>query len=208
MRNLLFAAPWASRAEHIWAGDPLYRILAPKGCYSIQANAWKEARPGDLFVATAAQSRPSAKGFVPIARLRRVPGYRALWMFRPDRAPGSVLEVPAPPDAASGDDASTPLGQRRTIRVKRPTTGPAAAPAPAPAAEGEEQPKEESVTPPEFATDVPPSAFSFNAAPVEKTNPIFPILGLLAVAALGVAIFYLFIGDASIFNGALWPTPR
>lgn len=101
LRNLLFAAPWASRAEHIWAGDPLYRILAPKGCYSIQANAWKEARPGDLFVATAAQSRPSTRGFVPIARLRRMPGYRSIWMFRPDRVPGSVLEVPAPPDAAS-----------------------------------------------------------------------------------------------------------
>ena len=99
------------------------------------------------------------------------------------------------------------MGQRRTIRVKRPTSGPAAGPAPeAPA--GDEQPKEETVTPPEFATDVPPAAFSFNAAPVEKTSPIFPILGLLAVAALGVAIFYLVIGDASIFNGALWPTPR
>ena len=139
-------------------------------------------------------------------------GPRTIRIKRPaTEAPVGKLtsHIPAQPaPAADGDDASAPLGQRRTIRVKRPTTGPAAGPAPAPAGEGDEQPKEEAVTPPEFATDVPPAAFSFNAAPVEKTNPIFPILGLLAIAALGVAIFYLVIGDAAIFNGALWPMPR
>ena len=100
IRNILLEAPWAARAEHVWTGDPLYRLLAPKGCYAIQANAWRDARPGDLFVATAALPR-APEGFVPIAELRRTPGYRALWMYRPDLAPGLVLEVPAP----DGDDA-------------------------------------------------------------------------------------------------------
>ena len=135
-------------------------------------------------------------------------GPRTIRIKRPaTEAPVGKLtsHIPAQtPDAASGEDSSTPLAQRRTIRVKRPGAGPASGPA----AEDDGQPKEETVTPPEFATDVPPSAFSFSAAPVEKTNPVFPIIGLLAIAALGVAIFYLMIGDASIFNAALWPTPR
>ena len=102
IRNILSDAPWAARAEHVWTGDPLYRLLAPKGCYAIQANARRNAKPGDLFVGTAALPRPP-KGFVPIAELRRTPGYRSLWMFRPDLAPGLVLEIPAP----EGDE--TPL---------------------------------------------------------------------------------------------------
>lgn len=95
IRNILSAAPWTARAEHVWTGDPLYRLLAPKGCYAIQANAWRDAKPGDLFVGTAALPRPP-EGFVPIAGLHRAPGYRSLWMFRPDLAPGLVLEIPAP----------------------------------------------------------------------------------------------------------------
>ena len=95
IRNILSVAPWAARAEHVWTGDPLYRLLAPKGCYAIQTNAWRDAKPGDLFVGTAALPRPP-EGFVPIAELRRAPGYRSLWMFRPDLAPGLVLEIPAP----------------------------------------------------------------------------------------------------------------
>ena len=96
LRNILFAAPWASRAEHVWAGDALYRVLAPKGCYRIQRNAWHGTRPGDLCVQGSRQGPPPA-GFVPICELRRARGYHALWMFRPDLVPGAVLERPAPP---------------------------------------------------------------------------------------------------------------
>ena len=139
-------------------------------------------------------------------------GPRTIRIKRPaTEAPVGKLtsHIPAQSAPAAGGEDSTPIGQRRTIRVKRPPTGPAAAPAPAAAAEGEEKPAAaDAVTPPEFATDVPPAAFAFNATPVEKTNPIFPILGLLAVAALAAAIFYLAIGDANVFNSALWPTPR
>ena len=101
LRNILFAAPWASRARHIWTGDPLYRLLAPKGCYAIHVNRWHDAQPGDLFVGTAAMPAPS-DGFVPLARLRRTPGYQSIWIYRPDLVPGLVLERPAPP---AGDEA-------------------------------------------------------------------------------------------------------
>lgn len=95
LRNIFFAAPWAAAAERIWAGDGLYRVLAPKGCYAIQENAWHDAAPGDLAVGSPWFGRPPA-GFVPVAELRRAPGYRTLWMFRPDLVPGRVLEIPAP----------------------------------------------------------------------------------------------------------------
>lgn len=96
LRNIFFAAPWAARAERIWAGDALFRVLAPKGRYSIQINAWcDEPAPGDLFVQSPWTGRPP-EGFVPIAELRRASGYRTLWMYRPDLAPGLVLEIPAP----------------------------------------------------------------------------------------------------------------
>ena len=91
LRTILATAPWAASAAHIWTGDPLYRLLAPRGCYAIQDNAWRDAKPGDLFVATAALPRPPA-GFLEIAALNRTPGYRSLWMFRPELAPGLVLE--------------------------------------------------------------------------------------------------------------------
>ena len=111
LRNILFAAPWAARAEHVWTGDTLCRVLAPKGCYTLQRNAWRHARPGDLFVQGSRQPRPPA-GFVPIAELRRARGYRALWMFRPDLLPGAVLERPAPPPGESvGRDLFGPAAE-------------------------------------------------------------------------------------------------
>ena len=145
LRNILSEAPWAARAEHIWTGDPLYRLLAPKGCYAIQANAWRDAKPGDLFVATAAVPRPP-EGFVPIAELRRTPGYRALWMYRPDLAPGLVLEIPVPADgaapgreafgaAAEGDPFAGYLAPARdggALRIPDPRAAGASVRAPAP----------------------------------------------------------------------------
>jgi hypothetical protein len=134
IRNILLDAPWAARAEHVWTGDPLYRLLAPKGCYAIQANAWRDAKPGDLFVATAALPRPP-EGFVLIAELRRTPGYHALWMFRPDLAPGLVLEIPAPEgdapplrelfgEAAAGDPFAAYLAPVRDgAALRLPTPG-------------------------------------------------------------------------------------
>lgn len=126
----------------------------------------------------------------------------------PAAAEPAVAEAPA----AEGD---VPLSQRRTIRVKRPTAGPsAAASAPTipskPVIAASTSTDTPEVVPPEFATDVPPSAFGNLNVPVavEKTSVAFPIIGILAILCLAVAIFFLLQGDANILNGALWPVAR
>lgn len=138
-------------------------------------------------------------------------GPRTIRIKRPTTdAPVGKLTSHIPAETSAGAEGDSSLSQRRTIRVKRPMSGPAApaAASEAPASGASPAAPTEGVTPPEFATDVPPSAFSFNTAQMEKTNPVFPVIGLLAVAALGVAIFYLLMGDANVFQSALPPIPR
>lgn len=149
-------------------------------------------------------------------------GPRTIRIKRPTDAPvgkltsqippmgGATPAAPAPAAAeAPAAEGDVPLGQRRTIRVKRPGAPAAPAPAePSASASGTAAPAAAEVVAPEFATDVPPPAFSGFEAAAEKTSPAFPILGLLAIIGFAIAIFFLLKGDANLFNAALWPSPR
>ena len=82
LRNILYEAPYGLRAVHLITGNHLYRLLAPKGVYAVQQNAYNDSRPHDIVVQNKGLKAPPSS-FVPVSEIRRAPGYRTLWMNRP-----------------------------------------------------------------------------------------------------------------------------
>ena len=60
IREILYSVPYGLRATHINAANGLYRVLAPRGTYTLQFNAFTDVQRHDLLVLEDGQSCPVA----------------------------------------------------------------------------------------------------------------------------------------------------
>lgn len=81
IRNLLYDTPWGQPATHLWASSGLYRLLAPRGAYTMNDNSFNNVQPGDLLVDESLRSIP--EGFTPIATLHKTGAATQLFIYQP-----------------------------------------------------------------------------------------------------------------------------
>ncbi len=130
IRKLIFDTPFGQRAAHVNSGFwGLYRLLAPRGTYALNANSYNDARRFDLLIREEEFMELPA-GFEPVAVLRRMGPRRSLCLFKPEfrtlqadiraaETPEVPLADPGAPLAAGrayvatlADDAAAPDAER------------------------------------------------------------------------------------------------
>ncbi len=119
VRKLLFDTPFGQRAAHLNSGFwGLYRILAPRGTYALNANSYQDARRFDVLIRDEAFME-LPPDFVPVAVLRRMGATRSLCLFKPEFQPLAVDIRPAESPAGTPPlvDARLPAGQTCVLTV-------------------------------------------------------------------------------------------
>ncbi len=123
IRNLLFDTPFGQRATHLNAGSILYRLLAPRGVYAINANSFQEVKRHDLLVRDWHMGLPS--GFVPVSTLLTRRG-QSLAMYMPVFYPvdAAVMAIGGPEDFVPIPDSILKANRRYSISVPVPPAAP------------------------------------------------------------------------------------
>ena len=89
--NVLGRAPYGERAEHVIAGDRLYRLFGARGVCSRQLNGMNDTRPGDILLRGPSWMAKPPPPFRLAATLGRSTPYHELWIACGD---GEFREMP------------------------------------------------------------------------------------------------------------------